>query len=222
MPAARSRLLWVCARWLLWLIRCGHHVRVLDLDLEVKGLADGENLYRNLVARAMHDFVPDAIGITSMYNNSLQAERITRHAKECDPHVITIGGGSHFGALGRQALKRISALDYVIEGEGEQAFGQLLTALELGGPISQVPRLHYRAGGHLHANPSAGLMDLLGTAADMADHRGRHRPETVRCDCPVGLAAPDDLHRGGAWMSLLMHLLRYSAVLGAQVSCQDG
>jgi radical SAM superfamily enzyme YgiQ (UPF0313 family) len=132
----------------------------LDLDLEVKGLADGENLYRKLVARAMHDFAPDAIGITSMYNNSLQAERITRHVKECDPHVITIGGGSHFGALGRQALKRISVLDYVIEGEGEQAFGQLLTALEVGGPISQVPRLHYRAGGHLHANPSAGLMEL--------------------------------------------------------------
>jgi radical SAM superfamily enzyme YgiQ (UPF0313 family) len=143
-----------------WLIRCGHHVRVLDLDLEVKGLPDGEDLYRNLVARAMRDFAPNAVGITSMYNNSLQAERIVRHVKDCDPHVTTIGGGSHFGALGRQALKRISKLDYVIEGEGEQAFGQLLTALELGKPISQVPRLHYRAGGHLHANPSAGLMDL--------------------------------------------------------------
>ncbi len=143
-----------------WLIHQGHQVRILDLDLEVKGLPDGRDVYRSLVARAMHDFSPEAIGITSMYNNSLQAERIARTIKECDPYVITIGGGSHFGALGRQALGRIPQLDYAIEGEGEQAFSELLAALERGEAVSQIPRLHYRVDGQFRANPSAGLMDL--------------------------------------------------------------
>jgi hypothetical protein len=95
-----------------------------------------------------------------MYNNSLQAERMTRTVKECDPSIVTVGGGSHFGALGRQALQRIPELDYAIEGEGEQAFSSLLAALESGASLTEVPRLHYRSEGELRSNPSAGLMDL--------------------------------------------------------------
>lgn len=143
-----------------WLRHQGHEVRILDLDLEVKGLPEGQGVYQGLLARSVCDFSPQAVGITSMYNNSLQAERMARTIKECDPSVVTIGGGSHFGALGRQALRRIPELDYAIEGEGEQAFSTLLAALESGGCVSEVPRLHYRAEGELHANPSAGLMEL--------------------------------------------------------------
>lgn len=144
-----------------WLRQQGHEVRILDLDFEVKGLPRGQDVYQNMLARAVHDFSPQAVGITSMYNNSLQAERMARVVKECDASVVTIGGGSHFGALGRQALRRIPELDYAIEGEGEQAFSTLLAALEAGAAVADVPRLHYRDGeGHLRATPSAGLLDL--------------------------------------------------------------
>lgn len=143
-----------------WLKRDGHEVRVLDLDLEVKGLPKGEEIYRTLLALAVRDFSPHAVGITSMYNNSLQAERIIRTVKECDPSIITIGGGSHFGALGRQALRRIPELDYAIEGEGERAFSTLLATVASGGVISGVPRLHYRANSELRATAITGLIDL--------------------------------------------------------------
>jgi radical SAM superfamily enzyme YgiQ (UPF0313 family) len=143
-----------------WLRHHGHEVRILDLDLEVKGNSNGQDVYEGLLVRTVRDFAPRAVGITSMYNNSLQAERMTRAVKSYDPSVVTIGGGSHFGALGRRALRRIPELDYAIEGEGEQAFSTLLEALESGSAVSAVPRLHYRADGELRANPSAGLMDL--------------------------------------------------------------
>jgi radical SAM superfamily enzyme YgiQ (UPF0313 family) len=143
-----------------WLRRQNHEVRILDLDLEVKGLPNGQNVYLGLLASAVRDFSPGAIGITSMYNNSLQAERMARIVKECDPSVVTIGGGSHFGALGAQALRRIPELDYAIEGEGEQTFSMLLDALDSGASVSEIPRLHYRANGEMRANPSAGLLDL--------------------------------------------------------------
>ncbi len=143
-----------------WLKHQGHQVRILDLDLEVKGLSNGQEVYRGLLARAIGNFSPRVVGITSMYNNSLQAERMARTVKECDPSIITVGGGSHFGALGRQSLRRIPELDYAIEGEGEQAFAALLTALESGAPAAEIPRLHHRAAGNLLGNASAGLMDL--------------------------------------------------------------
>jgi radical SAM superfamily enzyme YgiQ (UPF0313 family) len=139
-----------------WLSNAGHQVRVLDLDLEVKKLEHGNRRYLDLFARTMLEFSPEVVGLTSMYNNSLQAEQVIRAAKRMDPGVITVAGGSHFGALGAQSLGRIPELDYVIEGEAEPAFAALLE----GAAPQEVPRLHYRVDGELRANPSRGLMDL--------------------------------------------------------------
>lgn len=143
-----------------YLKHLGHQVQILDLDLEVKGLANAHAVYQSLLERAVSDFSPRVVGITSMYNNSIQAERMARTVKECDPSVVTVGGGSHFGALGRHSLRRITELDYAIEGEGEHAFAALLAALDCGSPVTEVPRLHFRARGELQGNPPAGLMDL--------------------------------------------------------------
>ena len=143
-----------------WLKSQGHQVRILDLDLEIKGRPDGQATYLRLLDNALRDFSPAAAGITSMYNNSLQAERMVQAVKNYDSSIVTIAGGSHFGALGRQALLRIPELDYAIEGEGEQSFSRLLTALETGASVMEIPRLQYRVDGELRANPANGLMDL--------------------------------------------------------------
>ena len=143
-----------------WLKSQGHQVRILDLDLEIKGRPDGQATYLRLLDNALRDFSPAAAGITSMYNNSLQAERMVQAVKNYDSSIVTIAGGSHFGALGRQALLRIPELDYAIEGEGEQSFSRLLTALETGASVMEIPRLQYRVDGELRANQANGLMDL--------------------------------------------------------------
>lgn len=143
-----------------WLRCQGHEVRILDLDLEVKGRDEGQEVYLSLLARSVGELSPQAVGITSMYNNSLQAERMVRTVKKCDSSIVTIAGGSHFGALGREALRRIPELDYAVEGEGEQAFSTLLAALESGGAITEISRLHYRSDGEFRSTPAGGLMDL--------------------------------------------------------------
>jgi len=143
-----------------WLKSQGHQVRILDLDLEIKGRPDGQATYLRLLDNALRDLSPAAAGITSMYNNSLQAERMVQAVKNYDSSIVTIAGGSHFGALGRQALLRIPELDYAIEGEGEQSFSRLLTALETGASVMEIPRLQYRVDGELRANPANGLMEL--------------------------------------------------------------
>ena len=140
--------------------RRGHLVRILDLDLEIKGLPNGAGLYLQRFEYALHDFAPEAVGITSMYSNSLQAERIIMAVKAFDPSIVTIAGGSHFGALGLQALQRLPELDYAVEGEGEEAFSALLEALEHGVTVAEIPRLHYRVDGTVLGNPSKALIDL--------------------------------------------------------------
>jgi radical SAM superfamily enzyme YgiQ (UPF0313 family) len=172
-----------------WLQRQGHEVRILDLDLEVKGRPEGQETYLRLLARSVREFCPQAVGVTSMYNNSLQAERMVRTIKEWDSSIATIAGGSHFGALGREALRRISELDYAVEGEGEEAFSALIAALEGGAPLTEVSRIHYRSDGELRSTPAAGLIDLaalppiwpmLGGAIDLQRYADTVPPESPR------------------------------------------
>jgi radical SAM superfamily enzyme YgiQ (UPF0313 family) len=143
-----------------WLIHKGHEVSVLDLDLAVKGLPAGQEIYRDLLADEVRRLAPQVVGVTSMFNNSLQAERLMRTVKDCDESILTVGGGSHFGALTVQSLQRIPALDYVIEGEGEEAFARLLDAVAAGGAVADIPRLCHRVDSEPRQNPSRGLMDL--------------------------------------------------------------
>jgi len=143
-----------------WLIHKGHEVSILDLDLTVKGLPSGQDIYRGLLADAVRSFAPQVVGVTSMFNNSLQAERLTRTVKDCDDSIITVGGGSHFGALTLQSLQRIPTLDYAIEGEGEEAFAKLLDAVASDAAVADIPRLCHRTDNGPRQNPSLSLMDL--------------------------------------------------------------
>ncbi len=107
----------------------GHDVRILDLDLEGKLGASGGTDYLERFAAELERYRPAVVGVTSMFNNSLHAERLLRTAKCRDPQVVTVAGGSHFGALPRAALERIPELDFVVRGEGEAGLTGLLAAL---------------------------------------------------------------------------------------------
>jgi radical SAM superfamily enzyme YgiQ (UPF0313 family) len=135
-------------------------VQVVDLDLEVKTEHEPREAYIAFLKAALRDFRPHVVGITSMYNNSLQAERLARIVKEEDASIATVAGGSHFGAIGVEALQRISELDFAIQGEGEVAFGDLLSAIEGGSPFTHIPRICYRLDGQVCKNPVGGLLDL--------------------------------------------------------------
>jgi len=144
-----------------WLIHVGHEVQIIDLDLEIKCRANGApQSFVQPFLDAMDDFRPNMVGVTSMYSNSLQAEHLVQAAKRCDARVTTVAGGSHFGAQGVSSLRRIAELDYVVEGEAELALAALLSALEYGDPVSEIPRVCHRVHGQPKANPPGPLIAL--------------------------------------------------------------
>ncbi len=72
---------------------------------------------------------PDVVGLTMMsvdYNPARQAIAI---AKEIKPQVITVIGGPHVTIALEDAL-RIPCVDYLVTGEGERTFPQLLQLIE--------------------------------------------------------------------------------------------
>jgi radical SAM superfamily enzyme YgiQ (UPF0313 family) len=112
------------------------------------------------VGDELQSFRPDIILFTSMYNNSAIASRLMTLVKEFDPRLVTVAGGSHFGAQPQEALQCLPDLDFVIGGEGEVGLKTLLETLRDDTRLGMVPNLSYRDGGALRRNPKGTLLDL--------------------------------------------------------------
>jgi radical SAM superfamily enzyme YgiQ (UPF0313 family) len=149
-----------------WLRLHGHEPRIVDLDLHVRDPARGG--WEGCVARfdeALANFRPDVVGFTSMYSNSLHAIRLVRRCRERHPEVITLAGGSHFGALATETLVRYPELDFVISGEGEGPLRDFLAECAGQRDWARVPALAWRDGDRVVLNKPGALIDL----ADVPD-----------------------------------------------------
>jgi len=116
--------------------RAGHPVKVLNLSSFA--WADVEGLLGRLDA--------EVYGLSCFTSNrrgvGLTADCIRRH----HPGAHIVVGGPHVTALPAAALRHWPAVDTVVLGEGEATFLEMLTRLEAGRPLDDVPGMAYRAG----------------------------------------------------------------------------
>ncbi|MFC5250695.1 RiPP maturation radical SAM C-methyltransferase [Streptomyces nigrescens] len=98
---------------------------------------------------------PDVVGFTSTFQQNTAALAAVKYVKRLAPHIKTVMGGANCDAeQGAATHRNFPFLDFVVRGEGEAAFPQLLTALDEGGDLSAVPGLcHWGADGKSIANP---------------------------------------------------------------------
>ena len=104
------------------------------------------------IEREITELAPDIVGISSLftpyYREALEvAIRIKKNSK-----AIVVIGGSHASAA-PESLLASPYVDYVIVGEGEKPFVELLRALLNHTPLGAVSNLAYRRAGELVFNP---------------------------------------------------------------------
>jgi anaerobic magnesium-protoporphyrin IX monomethyl ester cyclase len=95
------------------------------------------------VLQKIEELQPDVIAfsvITSTYQWSLE---IARQARIRVPHLKTVFGGVHISAVPDRVMNR-PEVDYVVVGEGEIAFPQILKAIELEDFITIIPNTRFR------------------------------------------------------------------------------
>jgi anaerobic magnesium-protoporphyrin IX monomethyl ester cyclase len=77
---------------------------------------------------------PDIVGITCTATClSVEAIQAVQLCRRLLPEAILVAGGSHFALMAEPILQEMKELDYIILGEGEPAFSQLLQDLARGG-----------------------------------------------------------------------------------------
>ena len=98
------------------------------------------------------------VGFTSTFDQNVASLTMAKLIKDLYPHIAIVFGGANFdGEMGLEQLRAFSFIDYVVVGEGEQAFLPLVRQI-LGGHAEHIPDgVAYRQGGHIRFTPNSAL-----------------------------------------------------------------
>jgi anaerobic magnesium-protoporphyrin IX monomethyl ester cyclase len=114
-----------------------HRVAVADLILSHRRV-------RETVTTMVRECKPDIVGLSVMTFQRRTAGRIIEVVRALQPGVKIVVGG-YDPSLAREAYERMG-VDYVVRGEGEVTFRELLRAVERGGGLDRISGLSYRNG----------------------------------------------------------------------------
>ncbi|HEY0308317.1 MAG TPA: radical SAM protein [Acidobacteriaceae bacterium] len=144
-----------------------HDVRVADMAIwRMKAIPR--------FLQVLRDFKPDVVGFTSMTFQYETTVGFAHLAKQFDPHIRTVLGGYHATLFAETIASSPDApiWDFLIRGEGDFAFGELLDNLEAGaGSLQTIPGLSYNQDGVFHHNGPRPLEDITRIRIPARDKR---------------------------------------------------
>jgi anaerobic magnesium-protoporphyrin IX monomethyl ester cyclase len=117
-----------------------------------------------------HDIVGVTCQAATFHRDAVHAVRLVRQAL---PGAVIVGGGGHFTLNIDWMFEELPELDYVVLGEGEETFSQLVDWLAESGGAGRcpVPGLVWRNGGETVVNPPRPQIDDLDRLPMPAYHK---------------------------------------------------
>jgi radical SAM superfamily enzyme YgiQ (UPF0313 family) len=132
-----------------------HRVAVADLILV-------QDNVRGTIERLMREFYPDLVGLSVMTFQRKTALKIADLLRLLKPDVKIVMGG-YDPSLAPQAYEyEGSNVDFIVRGEGEITFRELVRAIEGGESFEQIPGLLFRQDSDWHEMVARGVHSLEG------------------------------------------------------------
>jgi len=104
---------------------------------------------------------PDLVGLSCIFSNQWPSTReLAKRIKAADPEVIVVAGGAHPTFLSELCMKD-APIDFIIRGEGEESFVDLLNRIRESRATNAVDGLVYRDGDSIRSNPKVSLIEDL-------------------------------------------------------------
>lgn len=142
--------------------REGFEVMIVDAIIEDPLCSSGkitrEGLLRfglgdDQIAKIIEEYAPDMVGVSCLvsakYND---AKNICSITKRVDPDCVTVMGGAHPTLMAKDVLKNAD-LDYVVLGEGDYSFLELIRYIEGKLAISELDGVAMKEGGRIRIIP---------------------------------------------------------------------
>lgn len=139
---------------------------VLSIGASIEGTYDYEILDGNLDATLQDSVIARIqrggiryLGVTVMPGPQLQeAILLSRRVRKVYPSVTIIWGG-YFPSLQAGVVLRSGYVDFVVRDQGDRSFKRLITVLEHGGSLREIPGISFVENGTPHDNPPQGIID---------------------------------------------------------------
>jgi anaerobic magnesium-protoporphyrin IX monomethyl ester cyclase len=145
-------------------VDCHHRVAVADLILSYRRV-------RETINRLFHEFDPEVVGLSVMTFQRRTAARIIDLVRTLKPGVKVVVGG-YDPSLAHEAYVGMD-VDYIVRGEGEVTFRELLRALERGRGFDGICGLSWRDGDQWLHNPDRTVHRLEDDEIRLPDRRAR-------------------------------------------------
>jgi len=145
-----------------YLLREGIEVRIEDYIVTPYS--------RERVKKVLSEFKPDVAGATAVTMNVKGALKIMRDYKEEDPKLVTVMGGPHVTFDAENILRDHGCVDFIVRGEGEITFMEMLRTLESKGSFEAVLGISYRERGSVAHNEPRPLIEDINILPYPARH----------------------------------------------------
>ena len=130
-----------------------HQVAIADLVL-------AQSSVQATVVRLIEELKPQLVGLSVMTFQRGTARRIISLIRSLKPDVLIAVGG-YDPSLAPEAWTDPSlGVDFIVRGEGDLTFRELLRAIEGAGSLSEISGLWYRSADGLHRNPQRPVTSL--------------------------------------------------------------
>ncbi len=130
-----------------------HRVAVADLVL-------AQGRVGETVDRLVREHEPDVIGLSVMTFQRRSALRLVERLRRLRPGARIVVGGYDPSLATEAWTGERSGVDFLVRGEGEETFSDLLRALETRGPLERIPGLSFRRNGGFRHNPPRPIRPL--------------------------------------------------------------
>ena len=126
-------------------------VEITVIDCQSEGL-DWDGLENRLSG-----LEPDLVASSGMATaNAFYGLRVCQMAKQVNPDIKTVLGGQHYTVLADETLSQYPEVDFIVRGEGEETFAQLVSSVDTGIGFEDILGLSY-SGTRIVHNPDRPL-----------------------------------------------------------------
>ncbi|MBG9546006.1 B12-binding domain-containing radical SAM protein [Cytobacillus firmus] len=129
-----------------------------DFDVEL-----AEYTIKDPVMNIVTDLVrkkPDVIGFSCYIWNIEETIKVIKMIKKIDPSIHIVVGGPEVTYDVADWMNNVQEFDYIVIGEGEETFKQLLTEMNSTMNMENVHGLAFRENGQVRINPQRNKLDL--------------------------------------------------------------
>ena len=132
-----------------------HRVHIADLILAQQNV-------RETVENLVRTHAPDVVGLSVMTFQRRTAMRTIDLVKSLSPGVKIVAGGYDPSLAPEEYAEAAGQVDFIVRGEGEITFRQLLRAIENETGYDHIQGLSFRSGDRFYSNPDRGVTSLDG------------------------------------------------------------